>query len=327
MTLLLAGDIGGTKTILQLFRWDGAGRQAIAERTYASGEFTDLVPLVEAFRAEIGVHEAIAAAAFGVAGPVVGGRAHLTNLGWNLVDHQLADQLGIGAVMLLNDFVAIGWGVGELADDQLCTLQEAPVDPSAPVAILGAGTGLGECFVVPGGRGPIVCGSEGAHADFAPRSDLEVELMAFLRRKYAIEHVSVERVVSGQGVAAIYEFLAERHPEQATLTPGADLAARVSTAAQDGSDPLAVQAMTLFVEAYAAEAGNLALKLLPYGGIYLAGGIAPKNLALLQQPNFITAFRDKGRLSNVMAWFPIRVVLEPRVGLLGAARAATQLLG
>ncbi len=328
MALLLAGDIGGTHTLLQLFHRQGRQSTVVAELSYRSADYSGLTPMVRQFLGEVGEGDRLQGAAFGVAGPVVGGHARLTNLGWHLTVEQLAWDLGVPLVRLMNDFVAVGWGVDLLTPEQMVVLQDVPDDPFAPSAIIGAGTGLGECFCVPGDRGPTIVASEGAHADFAPRNEREWELLRFLQQQYDTDHVSVERVVSGQGIGAIYRFLAQQQPKQVSdtlqhaLNSDEDLAAAVSTAALVHQDPLAREAMQLFVDAYAAEAGNMALKLLPYGGIWIAGGIAPKILPLLQTDRFLEVFRAKGRLSRMMPWFPIRVVLEPRVGLLGAARAA-----
>jgi len=236
----------------------------------------------------------------------------------------------------------VGYGVLGLAPADLYCLQDVPKDPQGAIAVLGAGTGLGQGYLIPQSSGKYrVFPSEGSHADFAPRSDLEFQLITYLKERHQLERISTERVVSGIGIASIYEFLRDQDPtqESAKLTEiykiwqqevgkskkTVDLAAAVSQAALAGNDYLAGQALKLFVEAYGAEAGNLSLKLLPYGGLYVAGGIAPKILPLLQNGNFMKAFHDKGRMRTLMEKFPVYIVLNAKVGLIGAAICAAQL--
>lgn len=353
MTTLLAGDIGGTKTILRLVQLKAASsshkplsQTPLYEQTYVSREFPDLVPMVRKFIAEttevLGKVSSIEKACFGIAGPVVNNTSELTNLGWSLGAERLEQELTIGKVSLINDFAAISYGVLGLSDRDLQTLQAIKSDLSAPIAVLGAGTGLGEGFLIPVGDDRYrVFACEGGHADFAPRSILEFQLLKYLTETNNWGRVSVERVVSGMGIASIYQFLRDRDvtqesPELAEIftiwkqeigktEKTVDLAAEVSKAALAQTDYLCTQTMKLFVEAYGAEAGNLALKLLPYGGLYIAGGIAAKNLALMQQGNFMRAFNAKGRMSPLMAKIPVHIVLNPKVGLIGAALYAAQL--
>ncbi len=350
-TLLLAGDIGGTKTILQLVAVMGDG-SAVSdaltvryEKEYPSGDFPDLVPMVTQF-----FQEAIAAnqldeaekpvrACFGIAGPVVDNGSKLTNLGWTLTGDRLGSALGIGTVTLINDFVAVGYGVLGLDGDQLHVLQAGDRDPDAPIAVIGAGTGLGQGFLVKAGDRHRVFSSEGGHVDFAPRSELEWELADYLCDRLGLSRVSVERVVSGQGIVGIYQFLRdiEFAPESATVgdairqwersgrsESGIDPSAVIAGAANQNSDALCEATMKLFISAYGAEAGNLALKLLPRGGLYLAGGIAAKNLPLMTDGTFMDALKNKGRVSPLLDQVPMAIVLEPRVGLLGAAICAAQ---
>lgn len=342
MITLLAGDIGGTKTILRLVTSTPTDSTLPTlttqyEQTYPSQEFLDLVPMVRQFLQEAGSHtpQGIARACFGIAGPVVNNTSQLTNLNWRLEADRLACELGIPHVSLINDFAAIGYGVLGLTHHDLYTLQEGDPQPGAPIAVIGAGTGLGEAFLVGQGANYCVFASEGGHADFAPRSELEFQLLLYLRDKHSIDRVSVERVVSGAGIVSIYEFLrdrgmAEESPaltemfktwhyqigrEEKTIDP----AAEISKAALSGQDYLCEKAMELFVSAYGAEAGNLALKLLPYAGLYIAGGIAAKNLPLFQNGGFMRALLQKGRMRAVLEQVPVRVVLNPHVGLIGAA--------
>ena len=344
MGYFLAGDIGGTKTILRLVAAESETLVTCYEQEYVSNQFPDLVPMVQTFlqaaQDENSLPGVPTQACFAIAGPVVDNTSHLTNLTWNLDGDRLAQALDLQAVELINDFEAIGYGVLGLESDDIHVLQAGITDATAPVAIIGAGTGLGQGFAIPAGNRFQVFPSEGGHADFAPRSELDFQLLRYLRDKHQITRVSVERVVSGQGIIAIYQFLRDRgmaaeSPElaelvttwerEAGLAKSVDPAAAISQAALKGEDSLAVQTMNLFVGAYGAEAGNLALKLLPYGGLYVAGGIAAKNLPLLTQDTFLDAFSHKGRLSKLLEDIPVRIVLNPRVGLIGAARRAAEL--
>ncbi len=343
MTLLLAGDIGGTKTILRLVQSAPAEPgvmptlTTLHEQTYVSHDFPDLVPMVRQFFQKAGieaVHD-VDRACFGIAGPVVKNTSRLTNLSWSLEANRLAQELGIPQVNLINDFAAIGYGVLGLAGDDLYTLQRGEPQADAPIAVIGAGTGLGQAFLVRQDVNYRVFASEGGHADFAPRSELEFQLLQYLRDKHNINRVSVERVVSGAGIIAAYEFLRDRgiaeespllaevfktwHQQIGQDEKTIDPAAEISKAAANGQDYLCEKAMELFVSAYGAEAGNLALKLLPYSGLYVAGGIAAKNLALIQQGDFLRAFLQKGRMTTVLERVPVHIVLNPKVGLIGAA--------
>lgn len=352
MTILLAGDIGGTKTILRLVESQptAVARQTVSqtqlyEQIFPSQEYPDLVPLVQEFllnvSEQLGQPPTIARACFGIAGPVTNRTSELTNLRWSLSEDRLERELRIPSVSLINDFAAVGYGVLGLTEEDILTLQAAEPQPMAPIAIIGAGTGLGEAFLIPESNGYRVFGTEGGHADFAPSSDLEFQLMRYLLERHNIDRVSVERVVSGQGVVAIYQFLRDRglfkeHPDIAEIfhvwereigreEKTVDPAAVISQAAIAQSDPLSERTMKLFISAYGAEAGNLALKLLPYGGLYVSGGIAAKNLALIQRGEFMQAFLQKGRVSHLLKRVPVHVVLNPRVGLIGASLYAAQM--
>ncbi|MGK7928440.1 MAG: glucokinase [Spirulina sp.] len=336
MTLLLAGDIGGTKTILQAVEATEAGLKPIFEAKYPSQDYPDLVPIAREFLAsaagELGKELQPEKACFAIAGPVESDRCTLTNLHWILDGRRLETELGIPKVRLINDFAAIGYGIFGLKPEDIHSLQDVPADENAPIAIIGAGTGLGEGFVIPQGQGYRVFASEGGHADFAPRNEREFKLLQYFHEVRQLQRVSVERVVSGMGIAAIYEFLKSlgeipESPEigAAIAQEDADIGAIVSRGATEGGDLLCKEALNLFIEAYGAEAGNLALKLLPYGGLYIAGGIAAKILPVLQEGKFMTAFKTKGRVSPVLDRVPIRVILNPQVGLLGAGICANQL--
>ncbi len=344
VTTLLAGDIGGTKTSLRLVQTEPGQLQQtpLYDATFASQQFPDLVPLVQDFLqgaiATRGTCPPIDAACFGIAGPVVNNTSELTNLHWQLSAERLATELTIPQVCLINDFSAIAYGLAGLIKEDLLTLQAAPAQPDAPIAVLGAGTGLGQGFLIPTGKDSYqVFASEGAHADFPARTALEIELLQDIRQRYHLERVSIERIVSGLGILSIYQFLREKYPQQESPSlrdsyrqwqensEETDLAAAIAHHALNSEDPLAFQTMDLFLDAYGAEAGNLGLKLLPYGGLYIAGGIAAKILPLLQKSSFMQAFRQKGRMSPIMTQIPVQVVLNPQVGLIGAGIRAAQI--
>ncbi|MCL1475773.1 glucokinase [Argonema antarcticum] len=346
MTLLLAGDIGGTKTILRLVEQPAEGSMySLDEATYSSRDYRDLVPIVEEFLGaateHLGYTPVPQKACFAIAGPVVNNTAKLTNLVWSLDTKRLEEELGIASISLINDFAAVGYGVLGLAESDLHTLQIGKPQPDAPIAVIGAGTGLGQGFLIPNGDSYQVFSSEGGHADFAPRSELEFELLKYLRDKHNIDRISVERVISGQGIVAIYQFSRDRkigsespeigemirtwEQEAGQTEKTVDPAAVISKAALAKSDRLSEQTMEMFVEAYGAEAGNLALKLLPYGGLYIAGGIAAKNLPLMLEGSFIHAFTNKGRMRSLLQKVPLHIILNPQVGLIGAAIFAARL--
>ena len=346
MTLLLAGDIGGTKTILRLVEESVEGSwPTLYEALYASRDFPDLVPIVQQFLSaagqQLGTVPVPEKACFAIAGPVVNDSSILTNLDWFLDARRLEKELDIDKVSLINDFAAVGYGILGLEAKDLHTLQAATPEPHAPIAVIGAGTGLGEGFLIRVGSNYKVFPSEGGHADFAPRTGMEFQLLQYLREKYDIQRISVERVVSGQGVVALYQFLRDREfaPESPEIQEviriwehetgrtekSVDPAAAIAKAALEKRDRLCEQTLQMFVEAYGAEAGNLALKLLPYGGLYVAGGIAAKILILIQEGQFLRAFGQKGRVSSLLERVPVHVVLNPQVGLIGAAICASRI--
>ena len=329
--LLLTGDIGGTKTILRLVEADPQEKsfQTIREEKYVSASFPDLVPMVKQFLGA-GNQEKPESACFAIAGPVINNMSRLTNLSWDLDGKRLEQELNIRKVRLINDFAANSYGVLGLKDSELETLQVGEINHNAPIAVIGAGTGLGQGFLIPQGDSYQVFATEGGHTDFASRNDLEFDLLKYLRTKLNISHVSVERVVSGQGIISIYQFLRDSNFAAESASIGdqirlweqetektIDPAAIISQGATNGDD-LCTKAMTMFIEAYGAEAGNMAAKLLPYGGMYIAGGIAAKNLSLMKDGIFLTAFKDKGRMVPLMERIPLHIVLNSEVGLLGA---------
>jgi glucokinase len=345
MTLILAGDIGGTKTLLRLARVEtqACNPETLFERRYTSAEFDDLAAVVEVFLAaavKIGQVDLSGAnkpkaACFGIAGPVTDNKSALTNLSWKLDGDRLANDLNLEQAVLINDFAAVGYGVLGLAAQDLYTLQAGQKEPKAPIGVIGAGSGLGVGYLAWGINGYEVYASEGGHIEFAPRDQLEMDLLSYLWQKSV--HISVERIVSGQGVVTLYQFLRDRGfgSDQVGLEAklkdweaGATLtspAAAISKAGLSGRDRRAEKAMQMFADAYAAAIGNLGLTLLPHGGLYIAGGIAPKILPLLQAPRFMQVLKDKGRLGKVLDLIPIHIVLNEDVGLLGATLYAAKL--
>ncbi len=339
--LLIAGDIGGTKTILRLVEVTEVtlterAFKTVKEAQYVSANFVDLVPMVKQFLAT-GNYPTPQSACFAIAGPVIDNTSHLTNINWVLDSRRLSSELGIDRVSLINDFAANSFGILGLREEDLHTLQTGTKQNESPIGVIGAGTGLGQAFLVPQGEKYLVFPTEGGHTDFAPNNNLERQLLEYLQNKLATDHISVERVVSGQGIVAIYQFLRdsdfiaetaeiankirvwERETEK-TIDP----AAIISQAAFKQSDRLCVKTMEMFIDAYGAETGNLALKLLPYGGIYITGGIAAKNLPMMQDGRFMTAFKQKGRVSSLLDNIPIHIVLNPQVGLVGSVLYALQ---
>ena len=326
--LVLGGDIGGTNTKLGLAALDGDARPAAVKR-YASRDYRTLEHAVETFLSDAGVAAGdVKAACFAVAGPVDHGRAALTNLPWRLEETALARHLGIGRVSLINDFSAAGRGIALLAPSDLLTLQEGKADAEGDRVVVGAGTGLGVALLDWSSTHYVVHASEAGHTDFAPNDVVQDELLAYLRREFP--HVSYERVVSGAGIGRILAFLEystrrARSPELATAMAHLDPARAIAESAIARRDELAVQALDLFASAYGSFAGNMALTMLAHGGVYVAGGIAPKIAAKLTDGAFIRAFRDKGRFRTLLESLPVRVVMNEHVGLLGALAEARRI--
>jgi glucokinase len=325
--LVLAGDIGGTKTALAIVRVDlrrGASQSVLRVERYASAAYPGLEEIVEEFLRDERARPA--AAGFGVAGPVRDGIARITKLPWRLEARRFARRVGIARVALLNDFVAAALGLPFLTPRRSAALARGQIDRSGPIAILGAGTGLGQAAVLRVGESFQVVPSEGGHADFGPRTPLEDRLVVFLRGRFG--RASRDRILSGSGLALIYEFLKrdgfarEAPAVAAELESGADPAAVISRLGLGGRDRLARAALDLFVSIYGSEAGNLALQYRATGGVYVGGGIAPKILPALRRPGFLKAFRAKPPMEELLARVPIRVVLDPRLALYGAAAAA-----
>ncbi len=329
---VLAGDIGGTKTLLQLVEADGGRHRVIAEQRYDSHQYADFLTLARDFLQRDRVALRPSRACFGIAGPVTetprGQTVDTTNLPWHLDSTQLSRELGIADVLLINDFKAVGHSIDALAPDDLKQLQAGRPQPHGPRVVLGAGTGLGIAQLLWCGARYEVFPSQGGHADFAPGSEEQVALLQHLSARH--DHVTWEHVLSGAGLVRIYEFLvdtgraggtnllARRHEDQ-------DPAALISAAGLADRDHGARHALEIFADVYAAQAGNLALVNLAYGGVYIAGGIAPKIIAMLNTDRFRRIFADKAKMGDLLRDMPVAVIMNEQAGLRGAVQAALHL--
>jgi glucokinase len=326
--VILAGDIGGTKTNLARFEALGPGRAGLPRglRSLRSADFPSLGALIAEYRRlEPGE---VRVASFGIAGAVVGGRVTGANIPWLVDAAPLAREMGLPQVHLINDLAATGYGIPALAPEALAVLQPGEAAKDAHVGLLAAGTGLGESILVRQGSELVPVASEGGHADFAPRTDRDLAVFRALRERFG--RVSYERVLSGPGLVNVARVLHEAPAAAAEAwcaheaeAGGGDLAGTVSARGLAGACPSCVEALQLFAAAYGAEAGNMALRGLTRGGVYLAGGIAPKILPALRGPAFLEAFRRKDHLEPLLATIPVWVILEERTAVLGAARYAT----
>jgi glucokinase len=320
--MILAGDVGGTKVHLALYDFINGKLEYSRDERFPAKDYSGLEEIVKEF---LGAFK-VTAACFGVPGPVRDGRLRLTNLPWTLDSRELAVSLGINHVFLINDLEANGYGVADLATDQIYTLSEGDTSQIGNRALLAAGTGLGEALLIWNGHSHTPYPSEGGHADYAPRNEDEIDLLRFLKQKYN-GRISQERVVSGQGLTNIYEFLREVRGIDEPVWLAERLAAEdpnavITELALKAKSEICEKAMDMFVSAYGAEAGNLALKLLSVGGVYVGGGIAPRILEKLKDGRFMKAFSDKGRMSQLLINMPVRIILESRAALLGAAAYA-----
>lgn len=324
--MILAGDIGGTKTILALFSWGAGAHTPMAESTFPSASYPSLEAIIREFLAANPA--GVDVACFGVAGPVVAGRASVTNLPWLIDAEAIRDDLGFGAVHLLNDLESIAHAVRILEPADLATLNEGAAVAGGAIGVIAPGTGLGEAFLTWDGARYRAHPSEGGHASFAPNTPDELELLRYLQAK--LGHVSNERVCSGLGIPNIYGYFRDRvfaqeTPEVAMALRGvADPTPVIVRYALGGPAACPVCAATIeaFVGILGAEAGNLALKTLATGGVYIGGGIPPRIVEQLRQPRFLSAFRQKGRMGELLSGIPIHVILNPKAALLGAASFA-----
>ncbi len=320
--LLLAGDVGGTKTDLAVISPTAGPRAPLAEASFPSADYSCLEDLLQAFLSQ--THLPVDRAVLGVAGPVVAGRTTITNLSWELDERRLRDSLGVPSVRLLNDLAAIASAVPFLEPADLYVLNEGRAVAGGTIAVIAPGTGLGEAFLTWDGIRYRAYPSEGGHTDFAPTSALEAALLRYLQERFG--HVSYERICSGLGLPNLYAFLRDEGyaEEPAWLTEQLATASDptpliVGAALQAGAPELCTLTLRTFVSILGAEAGNLALKVLATGGVYLGGGIPPRILPALERGEFVAAFRRKGRLSGVLADVPVKVILNPKAALLGAA--------
>jgi glucokinase len=326
---LLVGDIGATYTRLALFSAERGAKQAIMKERYLNSGYSGLEEVVQEFLAKIVTP--IKGAVFAVAGPVLGGKVSMTNLLWELDEESLAASLSIESVHLINDLVAIASAIPKLADEDFHDLNTGAAEPNAPVAVIACGTGLGEAFLSWDGNRFIANQSEGGHVEFGPLNDLQVDLLSYLLEQF--EHVSYERVCSGIGIQNLYEFMRDRaHMVEPTwltekLKGSQDPTALIVEAALDGDDPpeICTETLNLFIDILGAEAGNLALKVLSTGGVYITGGIPPRILSKLDE-RFMQAFSSKGRFSDLMGRMPVSVILDPEVALMGATLVGLELL-
>ncbi len=322
--MLLAGDVGATKTVLALFSAEDGPRMPRAEATFLSSRYPSLETMVREYLGQTGQH--ITRAVFGVAGPIISGRAYVTNLSWIIEQHALQAALEGIQVGLLNDLEAIAHAVPSLTADDLHTLNQGEPEPGGAIAVIAPGTGLGEGYLTWDGTRYTAHPSEGGHCDFAATNPREVELLRYLMDRYG--HVSYERVCSGLGIPNIYAYLRDSGfaVEPAWLAQKLEAATDptpiIVSAALETADPpaLCTETLRMFVGILATEAGNLALKLLATGGVYLAGGIPPRILPALDPAYFMARFTNKGRLAELLRRIPVHVILNPKAALFGAAR-------
>lgn len=322
-TLLLAGDIGGTRTRLAVYAMDDWPGPPLRQQTFLNHKATGLPDLVTAFLAEVSRQPSVGC--FGIAGPIRGDRIRMTNLDWQIDARHLEKTFGLQQVFLINDLVATAMGAVLLPEQELFTIHAGRPQPNGNIAVLAPGTGLGQAFMLKRKQGFLPVASEGGHSSFAPRNHQQIELLEFLLRKEA--HISVEKVCSGLGIPNLYDFLAGRlqqpEPLRRELADASDrtpvlVNAGLKAFAAGDSDHICVQTLRLFTDILAAEAANLALKVLATGGIFLGGGIPPRMLPFFSSERFLEVFA-RGIYREMLAEIPIHVILNPKAALLGAA--------
>ncbi len=319
--MILAGDVGGTKTILALFETGSESLNVLKKQQFVSADYQTFTELLDVFLTDVDGVE-IKAVCIGVAGIVANGVCETTNLPWLLCCNEIGERVNSQKVWLLNDLEASAWGLLDLPEQYFVELNPDATQQQGNLAVVAAGTGLGEAIIAWDGVAHHVIASEGGHADFAPGNEQEIALLRHLMKKYP-DHVSCERLISGEGLVNIYEFLndinyAASTPETEKQLADRDPASVIGESGVTGSDALCVEALKLFCRLYGSEAGNMALKCLPYGGVYLAGGIGAKILPVLQQGGFMSAFLAKGRCRTMLQTISIKVCINPEVALMGA---------
>jgi len=326
--MILAGDVGGTKVHLALYNFEGGKLAPVRDHKFPAADFSCLDDVVKAFLPDAAEKQKVAAACFGCPGPVRDGRLKLTNLPWTLDTRDLQRSLGMEHIFLINDLEANGYGIPELAEDKVFTLHAGDAASVGHRGLVSAGTGLGECLLIWDTklRRHVPIPSEGGHCDFAARNEREVRLLNYLLTTLH-GRVSFERVVSGLGIKNVYAFLrdSEKMEEPDWLRKrmaGEDPNVVIGQCGEDGSSEICTETLSMFAAAFGAEAGNVALKVLAMGGMYLGGGIAPKILKTMQKGEFVQAFLDKGRMSPLLATIPVRIILDETCALLGAAAFA-----
>lgn len=324
-SMILAGDIGGTKTNLALYALIEGQLVLQVQHQFVSRDFASLIDVIIAFEAKVEMPE-VEVACFGIAGPIIEGRCHATNLPWEISTADLQQHLRGERVYLLNDLEATAYGMLYLSDDEFVNLNPTGRPTSANRAVIAAGTGLGEAMLYYDGERYHPIASEGGHSDFAPMTTQQDALLKWLRNRYH-EHVSYERILSGPGIYTLYEFLAQsgfapQPHSMLQIEEGKDRSAMVSECALKEGDPLCLETLRLFIEIYGAEAGNLALKSMSLGGVYIGGGIAPKILPFITNDTFMRSFMSKGRFETMLEGMEVKVSLNQETALLGAVHYA-----
>jgi glucokinase len=326
--VILAGDVGGTKCNLALFAEENGKLRDVFRQRFASKDFARFDLIIKEFTGQAAAHlngEKVRAAGFGVAGPVINNRIHATNLPWVIEADSLSNELGVKTIALMNDLGATGHSLDHLPPEDFVVLNQGTPVQGATRALLGAGTGLGQSILFWDGNRYRVVPSEGGHSDFAPHTDEQIELLKFMRKRYP--QVSWELILSGRGFRTIHEFLSSTVKHPVFDDPDADPAPFITKTALSKECPVCVQTLDLWTAIYGAEAGNLALKVLALGGVYVAGGIAVKILPKIQDGTFFKAFQDKWHFTDMLSRVPVSVVLNESAPLIGAAYEALATLG
>jgi glucokinase len=321
--VILAGDVGGTKCNLALFAEKDGILTPVFKQRFASKDFAQFDLIVREFSLQAAPHitqEGVRAAGFGVAGPVINNRVRATNLPWTVDASTLAGEIGLKEVVLMNDLGATGHSIEHLASEEFCVLNPGKPEQGGTRALLAAGTGLGQSVLVwDNGRYHVVP-SEGGHSDFAPHSEQQIELLRFMRRRYP--QVSWELILSGRGFRTLHEFLAPNVKHHSFEDPGMDPAPEITRLGLSKECPVCVETLDLWCAIYGSEAGNLALKVLALGGVYVAGGIAVKIIEKIKDGTFLAAFKDKWKFEGLMSNIPVSVILNESAPLMGAAYEA-----